>query len=226
MTSDDIAKTPLALKVRERLHQLNKKPNPTSIEAGLGKDFIRDILIGRKKSVYGDNLDSLARVLQVSPDWLVSSDDARDGETAPMTPARPAPGSVMIPQLDIRFGMGGGAHYDAPVEATPMAFSEAWLSQITSTRPEHLFWGTGFGDSMYPTIGDRDILLVDKSQREPRIRDQIWALNQYGQGMIKRLRATANGYDILSDNPQVPTETASDGSMEVIGRVVAIVRRV
>lgn len=133
---------------------------------------------------------------------------------------------IYVNHLDIRFGMGGGAHYDAPVEARPMSFSRAWLEQLTSAKPENLFWASGFGDSMYPTIGDRDLVLVDTSQKEPRIRDQIWALNQYGQGMIKRLRATEDGYLILSDNKDVPADTASDGSMEIVGRVVAVIRRV
>lgn len=143
-------------------------------------------------------------------------------------PAPPATDNdrVKINHLDIRFGMGGGAHYDAPVEAKPMSFSRSWISQLTNAKPENLFWASGFGDSMYPTIGDRDLVLVDTSQKEPRIRDQIWALNQYGQGMIKRLRTTPEGYLILSDNPAVPDDVATDGSMEIVGRVVAIIRRV
>lgn len=79
------------------------------------------------------------------------------------------------------------------------------------------------GDSMYPTIGDGDVLLIDRSQNTPTIGDQIWAITQYGLGMIKRLRPTAEGYKILSDNPNVPPDTVADGSMHIIARVIAVV---
>ncbi|BBF81861.1 hypothetical protein EM6_2469 [Asticcacaulis excentricus] len=76
---------------------------------------------------------------------------------------------------------------------------------------------------MYPTIGDGDVLLIDRSQNTPTMGDQIWAITQYGLGMIKRLRPAAEGY---KDNPNVPPDTAADGSMHIIGCVIAVVGRV
>lgn len=209
-------------RVENRLAELGLGAVEAATAAGIERTFIRDILIERKRSVRADGAEKLARALGGSKEMYLYESSAPSASISPIAQSD----TVSIPHLDIRFGMGGGAHYDDIVQSTPMSFTPEWLAQLTTSKPEHLFWATGFGDSMYPTIGDRDILLVDRSQRDPRIRDQIWALNQYGQGMIKRLRSTSNGYDILSDNPQVPPETASDGSMEVIGRVVAIIRRV
>ena len=122
--------------------------------------------------------------------------------------------------------MGAGSYADSPVQAEMMSFSRAWLRNFTSAPTAQLVFATGTGDSMYPTIHDRDILLIDQSQTAPRMADQIWALTQYGHGMIKRLRPTAEGYSILSDNPSVPPDIATDGSMTVIGRVVAVMRRI
>jgi phage repressor protein C with HTH and peptisase S24 domain len=133
---------------------------------------------------------------------------------------------VKIAQLDVRYGMGGGAIFDAEVTPEPMTFSSSWIRQFTKAPPQAIFWASGFGDSMYPTIGDGDLVLVDTTQQIPRIRDQIWAISQYNQGMIKRLRARENGYEILSDNPQVSADFAADESMTVIGRVIAVIRRV
>ncbi|MGN6208814.1 S24 family peptidase [Asticcacaulis sp.] len=133
---------------------------------------------------------------------------------------------VSVEQIDLRFGMGSGGMYDAPVESQPMSFSRAWIKQLTSAPVESLFWASGFGDSMYPTIADGDLVLVDSSQKTPRMFDQVWAINQYGHGMIKRLRPTNYGFLLTSDNPNVSTITATDGSMEVVGRVVAIVRKI
>ncbi|MFT4091869.1 MAG: S24 family peptidase [Asticcacaulis sp.] len=132
---------------------------------------------------------------------------------------------VRIPQIDARYSMGGGAVIGDEVKAEPMMFSRAWIRQFTEAPISDLFWTEGDGDSMMPTIGPRDVLLGDRSQNQPVKSDQIWALTQYGHGMIKRLRATAEGYTILSDNPSVPPDTATDGSMHIIGRIVAVVRR-
>jgi len=45
--------------------------------------------------------------------------------------------------------------------------------------------------------------------------------------MIKRLRPMPDGtVRIMSDNPQVSDEIATDGDLTIIGRVVAIVRSV
>jgi phage repressor protein C with HTH and peptisase S24 domain len=212
----------LTQRIKKRLAFLGKRPTPASNEADLGKDFIGDIFRGRKEGVYGDNAQALARVLKVPVEYLTNPDFEWD-EVEP----KDAPGAdlVTIKQLDVRYGMGGGAIYDAPVEATPMEFSRAWIRQFTHSPPNDILWASGFGDSMYPTIGNNDVVMIDTSQRTARIRDQIWAINQYGQGMIKRLRATAEGYEILSDNPQVPPSIAADGSMEIVGRVIAVVKR-
>jgi phage repressor protein C with HTH and peptisase S24 domain len=43
---------------------------------------------------------------------------------------------------------------------------------------------------------------------------------------IKRVRAMPDGsYKLMADNPQVREETAVDGEMFVIGRVVGVIRR-
>ncbi|WP_144004583.1 S24 family peptidase [Asticcacaulis excentricus] len=133
--------------------------------------------------------------------------------------------SVLINQVDLYYGMGGGSDIGDHVEVEPRKFSRSWLRQISNANPKDLFWTTGNGDSNYPTIADGDILLIDMSQKKPQKNDQFWAITQYNLGQIKRLRATADGFQILSDNPQVPSDKATDGSMVIIGRLVAVLRK-
>ncbi|MCB2051793.1 MAG: helix-turn-helix transcriptional regulator, partial [Novosphingobium sp.] len=78
-----------------------------------------------------------------------------------------------------------------------------------------------------PTIQDADVILIDTAQRTPRIWDKLWAMEMGGMGMIKRLRPTKDGQGIrlLSDGG-LPEEIAFDGEMTIVGRVVAIVRKV
>lgn len=133
---------------------------------------------------------------------------------------------VSIQQWDVAYGMGGGTYLDLPVTGETHTFSRSWLRQFTHAPPDRVFIASGTGDSMMPTILDADIVLVDTTQHEVRMSDRIWAAT-YGQtGIIKRLRPMPDGsVKIISDNPAIPAETAYDGELSVVGRVVAIIRK-
>lgn len=133
--------------------------------------------------------------------------------------------TVELDQIDLRYGMGG-TFADGPVEVERRPFSREWLRSITSTAPRHLFWAIGDGDSMEPTIRSGEIILIDRSQDTPRMDDGIWAVTHGEIGMIKRLRHLPGGaVELLSDNHLVRPQTAVDGELHVIGRVIAVVRR-
>lgn len=133
--------------------------------------------------------------------------------------------TVELDEVDLRYGLGGtfiGDH----VSSEKRMFSRAWLRSVTATSPEHLFWAAGDGDSMEPTIRTGEIILIDRSQITPRSGDGIWAIAFGEIGMVKRLRPMPDGsLDILSDNQVVPAVKAVDGEVHVIGRVIAVVRR-
>lgn len=132
---------------------------------------------------------------------------------------------VEIDQVDLRFGMGA-TYLDGPVETEKRVFSRSWLRNFTRSAPEQLFWTLGDGDSMEPTIRSGEVILIDRSQDTLRSADGIWAVTVGDIVQVKRLRPRANGsVEILSDNPAVPPDLAVDGELHVIGRVVAVVRR-
>jgi len=155
-----------------------------------------------------------------------SADDIGIIRQVPVDQSDDGGDEVDIQQWDVAYGMGGGTYLDLPVTGETHKFSRSWLRQFTHAPPNQIFLATGTGDSMMPTILDADIVIVDTSQREVRLADKIWAA-AYGQtGIIKRLRPMPDGsVKILSDNPNVPPETAYDGELSVVGRVVAIVRK-
>ncbi|MEO1222122.1 MAG: S24 family peptidase, partial [Pseudomonadota bacterium] len=97
----------------------------------------------------------------------------------------------------------------------------------TSAPADQLVFSHGIGDSMEPTIGDRDLLLIDRSRDAIRINDQIWAISSGGIGMVKRVRVESDGEVVLlSDNAAVPNQHVTADELTVIGRVVAIVKRI
>lgn len=130
---------------------------------------------------------------------------------------------VLVDSIDLSFGMGG-TFLDSEIEVEQAKFSRTWLRQFTSA-PAHLLFSTkGIGDSMMPTIHDRDVLIVDRGQTSlvDQMNDKIWAITFGGLGMVKRLRRMPDGtVKIMSDNPLISPEVAADGELYIVGRVVA-----
>lgn len=175
------------------------------------------------------NLDWLERIsaaLNVPASALISNELELSPQSAGENSYAEDDNDAEIQQWDVSYGMGGGSYVDLPVTGETHKFGRSWLRQFTHAPPSKIFLATGTGDSMSPTIHDADIVLIDTSQREVRMADRIYAA-AYGQtGIIKRLRPMPDGsVKILSDNPSVTPETAYDGELHVVGRVVAIVRR-
>ncbi|MEJ7933525.1 S24 family peptidase [Sphingobium sp. AN558] len=155
-------------------------------------------------------------------EWLNSIEAGEDVRAS----YEPDPDEVEIQEWHFAYGMGGGTYLDIPVTGETHKFSRSWLRRFTNAPPEKIFLASGTGDSMMPTILETDVVIIDTSEREVRVGDKIWALAIGEVGYIKRLRPRADGsVTILSDNPNVPDDSASDGEMSIVGRVVAIVRK-
>jgi phage repressor protein C with HTH and peptisase S24 domain len=175
------------------------------------------------------HLHKIARGLETSPSYLTGeTDDPRTGAIPKPTASLISEqlDAVQIAELNLSLGMGGSAIFDDEISQKQRVFSRAWIQQFTNTHPSKLYFATGFGDSMNPTINDADIVLIDTGQRSPNQTDRIWAITHYGGGQIKRLRHFGKGYKIISDNPDLSDEISMDGELSVIGRVVAIMRKV
>lgn len=177
-------------------------------------------------------LYQIARFLGTTPEYLSCETDNPEG-TLPPLGSEPASfeelaadrGLIPIRHLDLAFGMGA-TYLDNPVEEEMRFFPEEFIKAFTNAPPEMVFFAEGAGDSMMPTIHSSDLVIVDTSSRRMTMRDQVWACSMAGLGMIKRLRPMPDGgVKILSDNPSVPEETAYDGELTLVGRVVAVVRK-
>lgn len=134
-------------------------------------------------------------------------------------------GVVPVREIDLTLGFGA-TYLDVPVTETVRHFSRDWIRQYTKASPEHLMFAQGVGDSMFPTLLDSDLLLIDCSQQTLTMSDKIWAVAYAECGSVKRLRPLpGGGVQMLADNPSVPDAVAYDGELHILGRVVAVVRK-
>lgn len=84
------------------------------------------------------------------------------------------------------------------------------------------------GNSMQPVIDDKDLLLVDLSQK--LITDEgIYVIRLDTTLVVKRVQKILNGIILISDNPQYPpreltADNFNENDAAVIGKVIAVIK--
>lgn len=178
-------------------------------------------------------VEKLQSAFPAFPGWMVYGTSEtrmpRDmAEALAMLDARPtSPQFDVVPvrEIDLSYGMGA-TYLDVPVTEEVHHFPRTWLRRYTRSAPDKLFFAQGIGDSMEPTLHDSDLLLIDTDQKTLNSADRIWVVTYADCGMIKRLRPVpGGGVEVMSDKKEVPSFTAYDGELIIIGRVVAVQRK-
>lgn len=105
-----------------------------------------------------------------------------------------------IPQLTAKAAAGLGAENPHVESNTTLAFKREWL-RSKGAKAENLLVIYAEGESMWPTINDHDVLLVDKSKIEPAD-GHVFVLASTDKGaIVKRLvQSPLGGWIIRSDN--------------------------
>jgi len=198
---------------------------------GMKQPSIARLLTGETKTTRA--LDLIARQLRTTSAYLRGETDdpscpLGEKQLAWRGPPSEIPeGTVMIPQLDIGYSMGGGSVFEEYAQTALIPFPREWLRPMIGGTFGDLFVARGEGDSMMPTILDSDFVIIDTAQKTIIKQDRLWCLNYGDLGMIKRVRMQPDGGAlIISDNPAVGNFTAYDGEVQAIGRVIWIGRRV
>lgn len=200
-------------------------------KASVDPETLRKPLNGKTSNRLSQRtIEKLRETYSDFPGWLKSvqsPSQAFDHQLDQRSVALGSPQSktLDIPMLELAYGMGGTILDGADDEATVEAFPVAFMRMFTRAPADKLAFASGVGDSMEPTIGDRDLLLIDRSIDAIRMNDQIWALVTGGIGMVKRVRVDSGGIWLLSDNHAVPDYRVAEDELTIIGRVVAITRR-
>lgn len=135
---------------------------------------------------------------------------------------------VAVPRLDVGASAGPGAVAGDERPQARMAFQAQWLRRVASS-PDALSIIQVDGDSMVPTLGDGDEILVDRGDAADRLRDGIYVLRIDDALIVKRiaLNPASRRFAIRSDNPAYPSIPDCDpAAIDIIGRVVWAARRI
>lgn len=136
---------------------------------------------------------------------------------------------LQVPVLDVALAAGDGRHNYGEEVVSHLAFRKDWLRGI-GVSPSAAVIARAEGESMYPTIRDGDLVLIDRGRAEPpaKVREPsdqrpapIYAVLDGDGSRVKRLELAAPGVLALaSDNPTHQTEYRPLSAVSIIGRVM------
>lgn len=162
-------------------------------------------------------LIAIAEATGVSLEWLMTG-------RGPMTKEEtwaPDEEFVRVPLYDVKVSAGDGRLIEEEPIKTMLAFRADWLRR-QGLQPSHLALVYVEGDSMYPTLQEGDLLLLDTSKRTPV--GGVYVIQIEGELRAKRIQRLVDGsVRISSDNPAYAEErlpAGEVGKLQVIGRAV------
>lgn len=210
-----------------RMEQCGETQSSLARKVGISPQMVGKLARGDAAGT--TQLHKIALHLRTTIAYLTGEvDDPEEGAYIPPSSDEIAEqmGLMKVEEVDLAIGMGATYLDETSVQSVERWIPTDWVRNFTDSPASFLTIAKPVGDSMYPTINDRDIVLIDRSKRVIDRQDAIWALVYGGLGTIKRVRAMPDGtIKLMSDNPQVREETAVDGEVFLIGRVAGVFRR-
>ncbi len=223
-----------------------------SMEPTLGRDDVllvnRRIGTARADGIYlvrsGEALlvkrlqflpDGKLRVISDNPAWILTgegqerlSEPGPEGDATPWgSPVSEASDEslyVYIPLYNVVASGGAGSFLDGEEVVDALAFKREWVHNELRAHPKDLVLVHMTGESMEPTLGREDVLLVNRRIGTARA-DGIYLVRSGEALLVKRLQFLPDGkLRVISDNsayePFTVDHRESDGGFKILGRVV------
>ncbi len=200
--------------------------------SGVSQTGLQRLLNGGEPTL--STLVALARAAQVSIEWLATGDGPMRHHTTPLAPVA-APvcydtlGNpvdldefVFIPRFNLQASAGYGSSSEAEKPLFSMAFRRYWVNNYLHANPRDLSVISVKGDSMEGVLNERDVILLNHADTQPR--HGLYVLRINNDLVVKRIQPLPGGrLQVSSANESyLPFEL----DLGQIGQDVAIVGRV
>lgn len=165
----------------------------------------------------------ICNIFNVNPDWLLNGTgemfigENRQQEVSDI---------ISIPYYpEVSAAAGSGALVYDENTVKHLQISSAIINISTG---DNVCLINATGNSMQPVIDDKDLLLVDLSQK--LITDEgIYVIRLDTTLVVKRVQKILNGIILISDNPQYPpreltADNFNENDAAVIGKVIAVIK--
>ncbi|MGA4125529.1 XRE family transcriptional regulator [Ralstonia nicotianae] len=226
----------LGQRVKEAREAVPMTQEALARAVGVSQGLIGQIESGKNQG--SKHIASLARVLNVSADWLETGMGSRSRVTTPhggtviygrpittynSLDELPPESTIMITHIDVALSAGNGRETWHIEELTPLPFQADYIRRLDAT-PKNLVAVKVRGDSMEPRLFDGDTVVVDKADRRIPASGGVFALVYSGEMLVKQLFKQPDGsLRVVSDNKDkydpftVPTDQLE--YIEIVGRV-------
>ena len=166
---------------------------------GIGERAMSDY-VGDRSSPKVSTLQKIADAASVSIVWLVAGSEYDENFALPTASSNRL---LQVPRYDIQASAGAGRLVVSEHRDGWMAVDRDWLSRYVS-RAAQVGVIEAVGDSMSPTIRNRDLLLVevrDGFTAQDLMRGGVYVLTLDGGLVVKRLSIDGDTLIVGSDNP-------------------------
>ncbi len=131
---------------------------------------------------------------------------------------------IVVPLYDVYFSAGGGSFLDEETIVDYLLFNKSILNEHPAIS-KNLAGVKVKGDSMYPTLDDDDVVVIDMdTSKTANIFSGLYALNIDGKAYTKRLAINSQNpkeITIISDNKaHYPEETIPKANLNIIGQII------
>ncbi|WP_437612012.1 XRE family transcriptional regulator [Erwinia sp. V71] len=183
-----------------------------------------------------DNLVIISRVLGVSIEWLATGVEEKEVKSKPYsvvtgsTEVTDVLGNevdledfIFVPRYNVAASAGYGSWNELESPMFTVSFRKYWIVNHLKADPTKLSVISVSGDSMEGVLNDKDIILVNHGDREPR--EGIYVLRIDGQLIVKRVqRLPGSELHISSTNPAYLPFTINlnnvPSDFDIVGKVV------
>lgn len=214
--------------VLQRLKELDLNVNQAEANAGFPQGYIRGVVrADSKRAIPNINkADEIARSLGME---LYIGPPRELGPIDTVVPDHEKFARIPVHQASLAAGVG--ALNDCENVAAHVVFCRNWLRSV-GVAASSAVMASVTGDSMSPTIEDRDVVLIDTSKvvidsrgaERKKKRPPIYAFVQDGLARVKRIeRVDTKFYALISDNAEHSIQFLSEDaiqSLSIIGKVV------
>lgn len=167
------------------------------------------------------NILAIAQASGVDASWLATG--ARPAEASAPVGREEFPS---VPRYDVALSAGHGSFIDRAEQLDSIPFTAEFFARRLGRGPKGLAIVDARGDSMEPTISDRDLVMIDTT--DTQLTPAIWAFTLDDAILVKRLQPTQAGIiQVASDNPAYAPfaiDRANADGFHLIGRVVWVGR--
>ncbi|MGE0969488.1 LexA family transcriptional regulator [Klebsiella sp. WOUb02] len=210
-----------------------KSNNAFAVAAGVSASGLNRLLEGGYPTL--PILIALAKAGGVSVEWLSTGGDLVEsklpalvqGSSASITDVKgnnvDLEEFVFVPRYNVSASAGYGSWNDEETPMFTVSFRRYWVTNHLKADPAKLSVISVYGDSMEGVLNDKDIILINHADKEPR--EGIYVLRIDGLLIVKRVqRLPGSLLRITSTNPAYEPFSINlndvPNDFDIVGKVV------